>query len=98
MYAADYSGNQLARVQKRALRIIFDTDYISYENALDVCDVDHLSALREQHSLNLRNPSPNVAGLVSCSLRAEAKYMVGNWGTTPNSPSHVFALIDMLVV
>ena len=28
--------------------------------------------------LSLRNPFLNVAGLVSCSLRAEARYMVGN--------------------
>ena len=48
--------------------------------------------------LSLRNPFPNVAGLVSCSLRAEARHMVGNWGTTPNSPSPVLSLIDMLVV
>ena len=47
---------------------------------------------------SLRNPFLNVAGLVSCSLLAQARYMVGNWGTMPNSPSLVLALIDMLVV
>ena len=39
--------HQLERVQKRALRIILAIDYISYANALDVCDVDRLSARRE---------------------------------------------------
>ena len=48
--------------------------------------------------LSLRNPFPNVAGLVGCSLRSEARHMVGNWGTTPNSPIPVLELIDMLVV
>ena len=48
--------HQLERVQKRALRIILGTDYISYANALDVCDVDRLSARREQHSLKLFPP------------------------------------------
>ena len=41
------------------------------------------------------NPFPNVAGLISCSLRAEARHMVSTWGN-PLSP--VLALIDMLVV
>ena len=89
---------QLERVQKRALRIILRLDYVSYENALYLCDVDRLSAQRVQHSLKFAQSFPNVAGLVSFSLRAEARYMVGNWGTTPNSPSPVLALIDTSLV
>ena len=88
----------LKEFKKRALRIILGTDYISYANALDVCDVDRLSARREQHSLKFAQSLTNEAGLVSCSLRAEARHMVGNWRTTPNSSSPVLALIDMLVV
>ena len=50
--------HQLERVQKRALRIILGIDCISYANALDVCDVDHLSARKEQHSLNFAQSLP----------------------------------------
>ena len=50
--------HQLERVQKRALRIILGTDYISYANALDVCDVDRLSARREQHNLKFAQSLP----------------------------------------
>ena len=89
---------QLERVQKRALRIILGLDYVSYANALYLCDVDRLSAQRVQHSLKFAQSFPNVAGLVSFSLRAEARYMVGNWGTTSNSPSPVLALIDTSLV
>ena len=53
--------HQLERVQKRALRIILGTDYISYANALDVCDVDRLSARREQHSLKFAQSLPQCS-------------------------------------
>ena len=53
--------HQLERVQKRALRIILGTDYISYANALDVCDVDRLSARREQHSLKFAQSLPKCS-------------------------------------
>ena len=53
--------HQLERVQKRALRIILGIDYISYANALDVCDVDHLSARKEQHSLNFAQSLPKCS-------------------------------------
>ena len=49
------------RVQKRALRIILGTDYISYANALDVRDVDRLSARREQHSLKFGQSLPKCS-------------------------------------
>ena len=53
--------HQLERVQKRALRIILGTDYISYANVLDVCDVDRLSARREQHSLQFAQHLPKCS-------------------------------------
>ena len=53
--------HQLERVQKRALRIILGTDYISYANALDVCDVDRLSARREQYSLKFAQSLPKCS-------------------------------------
>ena len=53
--------HQLERVQKRALRIILGTDYISYANAFDVCDVDRLSARREQHSLKFAQSLPKCS-------------------------------------
>ena len=46
---------------QRALRIILGTDYISYANALDVCDVDRLSARREQHSLKFAQSLPKCS-------------------------------------
>ena len=53
--------HQLERVPKRALRIILGTDYISYTNALDVFDVDRLSARREQHSLKFARSLPQCS-------------------------------------
>ena len=53
--------HQLERVQKRAFRIILGTDYISYANALDVCDVDRLSARREQRSQNFAQSLPKCS-------------------------------------
>ena len=50
--------NHLERNQKRALRIILGLNYVSYANALDVCDVDRLSARREQHSLTFAQSLP----------------------------------------
>ena len=52
---------KLERVQKRALRIILGLDYVSYANAFDVCDVDHLSARREQHSLKFAHSLPQCS-------------------------------------
>ena len=43
--------HQLERVRKRASRIVLGLNYVSYANALGVCDVDRLSARREQHSV-----------------------------------------------
>ena len=40
---------QLERVQIRALRIIFGFSYVSYAKALCDCNMDRLSARREQH-------------------------------------------------
>ena len=53
--------NSLKEFKKRALRIILGTDYISYANALDVCDVDRLSARREQHSLKFAQSLPKCS-------------------------------------
>ena len=68
--------HQLERVQKRALRIILGTDYISYANALDVCDVDRLSARREQHSLKFAQSLPKCSR--TSKLLPPCRYMVGN--------------------
>ncbi|XP_072039057.1 uncharacterized protein [Amphiura filiformis] len=43
---------KLENIQKRALRIILGCNYVSYDNALVVCNVDKLSDRREQHCLN----------------------------------------------
>ena len=44
-----------------ALRIILGTDCISYANALNVCDVDRLSARREQHSVKFAQSLPKCS-------------------------------------
>lgn len=31
--------------------VVLSHNYVSYANALDLCDVNHLSAQKEQHSL-----------------------------------------------
>ena len=53
--------HQLERVQKRALRIVLGHNYVSYANALDMCDVDHLSVRREQHSLKFAQSLPKCS-------------------------------------
>ena len=52
---------QLQRVQKRALRIVLGINYVWYANALNVCDVDRLSAWREQHSLRFAQSLPECS-------------------------------------
>ncbi|XP_072037647.1 uncharacterized protein [Amphiura filiformis] len=42
---------KLENIQKRALRIILGSNYVSYDNALVVCNLDKLSDRREQHCL-----------------------------------------------
>ena len=87
--------HQLERVQKRALRIILGTDYISYANALDVCDVDRLSAQREQHSLKFAQSLPKCSRtsklLPPCRGEIHGRQLRINAKLT-------LALIDMLVV
>ena len=63
-----------------------------------MCDVDRLSARREQHSLKFAQSLPKCSRTTKLLPPCRGRYMVGNWGTTPNSPSLVLALIDMLVV
>ena len=53
--------HQLERIQKRASRNILGLDYVSYANALDVCDVDRSSAWREQHSLKFAQSLPQCS-------------------------------------
>ena len=81
-----------------ALRIILGTDYISYANALDVCDVDRLSAQREQHSLqfaqSLHQCSQTSKLLPPCRGEIHGRQLRNNAKLT----CPVLAPIDMLVV
>ena len=51
------------------MRIILGTDYISCANALDVCDVDRLSARRKQHSLKFAQSIPSDTSDVELANR-----------------------------
>ena len=42
---------------------------------------------RGSNIVSLRNPFPSAAGLISCSLCAEARYIVGNWGQRQTHPA-----------
>ena len=63
---------QLEMVQKRALRIVLGHNYVSYANALGVCDVDQPGGSNIVLSLGI--PFPNVTGLIGCTLHTEARY------------------------
>ena len=87
--------HQLERVQKRALRIIPGTDYISYANTLDVCDVDHLSAWREQHSLKFAQSLPQCSRISKLLPQCRGEI---HGRQLRNNASPMLAIIDMLVV
>ena len=42
----------LESIQRRACKIMLGFEYVSYVNALEICDLDLLSAQRETHCLN----------------------------------------------
>ena len=42
----------LESIQRRACKIMLGFEYVSYVNALEICDLDLLSARRETHCLN----------------------------------------------
>ena len=73
---------KLERVQKRALRIILGPSFISYRNALDVCNFDYLSARREQHSLkfaqSLAECSRTKRLLPACRGQAHGRQLRNN--------------------
>ena len=47
----------LESIQRRACKIILSSEYVSYVHALEICDLDLLSAWRETHCLNFaRSP------------------------------------------
>ena len=48
----------LGGLREEALRVVLGTDYVSYANALDVCDVGRLSARGERHSLKFAQSLP----------------------------------------
>ena len=45
-------SNKIEAVQKKALAIILDVNYISYENALKTLNLQRLDERRDNHSLN----------------------------------------------
>ena len=45
----------LESIRKRACKIILGRHYISYSNAIDVCNLQTLSARREAHCLSFAN-------------------------------------------
>ena len=63
-----------------------------------MCDVDRLSARSEQHSLKFAQHLPKCIRTSKLLPPCRGENMVGNWGTMPNSPSLVLAVLDMLVV
>jgi hypothetical protein len=72
-------AQKLESVQRRALRIILGSNFVSYDNALDVCNFDYLSARREQHSLKF------AQSLAECSRTkkvAPSEQRSGSWQTT----------------
>ena len=41
--------------------VVLSHNYVSYANALDLCDVNHLSAQKEQHSLKFAQSLPKCS-------------------------------------
>ena len=91
-------ANQLERFQKRALRIVLGPNYVSYVNALGVCDIERLSARREQHSLRFVHfvPQCNRTSKLLTPYRGEIKGRQVRNNAKIYQP--VLTLIDILVV
>ena len=70
-------AHQLEIVLKKVFWELFLVlNYVFYANALDVCDVDHLSAQREHHSLKFAQPLPQCNRASKLLPPCRGKYML----------------------
>ena len=86
----------LESIQRRACKIMLGFEYVSYVNALEICDLDLLSTRRETHCLNFARSllkSERTKMLIS---PADRRLMANNLEIAPTSPNYVRALTDSL--
>ena len=88
----------LESIQRRACKIMLGFEYVSYVNALEICDLDLLSARRETHCLNFARfllKSERTKMLIPLSDR---RFKANSLEIAPTSPNYVCALTDSLKV
>ena len=86
----------LESIQRRACKIMLGYKYVSYVNALEICDLDLLSALREIHCLNFARSLPKSERTKMLTPLTDRRFMANSWQIAPTSPIHVCALTDSL--
>ena len=86
----------LESIQRRACKIMLGFEYVSYVNALEICDLDLLSARRETHCLNFARSllkSERTKMLIPPSRQEIHGKQLRK---APTSPNYVRALTDSL--
>ena len=86
----------LESIQRRACKIMLGFEYVSYVNALEICDLDLLSARRETHCLNFARSLLKSERTKMLIPPADRRFMANSLEIAPTSPNYVRALTDSL--
>ena len=86
----------LESIQRRTCKIMFGFEYVSYVNALEICDLDLLSARREAHCLNFARSLLKSERTKMLTPPADRRFMENSLEIAPTSPNYVRALTDSL--
>ena len=86
----------LESIQRRACKIMLGFEYVSYVNALEICDLDLLSARREIHCLNFARSLLKSERTKMLTPPADRRFMANSLEIAPTSPNYVRALTDSL--
>ena len=86
----------LESIQRRACKIMLGFEYVSYVNALEICDLDLLSARRETHCLNFARSLLKSERTKMLIPPADRRFMANSLEIAPTSPNYMRALTDSL--
>ena len=86
----------LESIQRRVCKIMLGFEYVSYVNALEICDLDLLSARRETHCLNFARSLLKSELTKMLIHPADRRFMANSLEIAPTSPNYVRALTDSL--
>ena len=86
----------LESIQRRACKIMLAFEYVSYVNALEICDLNLLSVRRETHCLNFACSLLKSERNKMLIAPADRGFMANSLETAPTSPNYVRTLTDSL--